>query len=546
MANAQPTIFSVPLPFTLDTAALTPAALIALAQQNQVLVLGVAGALAALFLVRYFTSPYRKLPPGPRGLPILGNALDLRDKQWLAFTKWKKQYGDVIYLSALGQSIVVLGTQKAAGDLLDRRAGIYSDRPHNVVAAGILTGGMAMVFQSYGNLWRRMRKASHEGLNRGVAEHFMATQLYEAVLLAVGMLDTPLSWDKHLRRTAASMVMSITYDTPTVHSEDDASVKDVNDFVARLTRAALPGSHLVEFLPWMMYIPSRFAKWKREAEEWYAKDSVMFEGLFNNVGKQLANGIDRPSLSASLIKGAERNQLSVRENSWLAATMYAAGAETTSAVMAWWQLAMLAYPETQKRAQAELDTVVGRTRMPTFADLPHLPYIRAMVKEALRWRPVDPVGLPHRSTEDDWYEGMFIPAGTICMANVWALNRDPELYGEDAHHFNPARFIDEKGNVKAGPADTKEEGHVTYGFGRRVCVGKHVANNSLFIDIAVLLWATNIEHAKDAQGRKIEIDVDGWVEDGLVVRPVPFPCSVTPRFPEAPAILAEEKDLLAH
>jgi cytochrome P450 len=190
----------------------------------------------------------------------------------------------------------------------------------------------------------------------------------------------------------------------------------------------------------------------------------------------------------------------------------AAGAETTSAVLAWWMLAMVTYPEVQKRAQAELDAVVGRSRTPTFADLPHLPYIRAMVKEALRWRPVDPVGLPHLSTEDDWYEGMFIPKGTIVIANVWHLNRDPELYGADAEHFNPARFLD-----TPCPPETKEEGHVTYGFGRRVCVGKHVANNSLFIDLAVTLWACNIEPAKDARGNVIPIDVDGWVEDGLVV-----------------------------
>ena len=173
---------------------------------------------------------------------------------------------------------------------------------------------------------------------------------------------------------------------------------------------------------------------------------------------------------------------------------------------------MVTYPEVQKRAQAELDAVVGRSRTPTFADLPHLPYIRAMVKEALRWRPVDPVGLPHLSTEDDWYEGMFIPKGTIVIANVWHLNRDPELYGVDAEHFNPARFLD-----TPCPPETKEEGHVTYGFGRRVCLGKHVANNSLFIDLAVTLWACNIEPAKDARGNVIPIDVDGWVEDGLVV-----------------------------
>jgi cytochrome P450 len=185
--------------------------------------------------------------------------------------------------------------------------------------------------------------------------------------------------------------------------------------------------------------------------------------------------------------------------------------------MAWFTLAILAYPETQARAQAELDAVVGRTRLPTFADYTHLPYIRAMVKEACGGVPSILSASPHRSIEDDWYEGMFIPKGTVCIANVWHLNRDPEIYGEDAAHFNPARHLDANGDIAPGPPDTKEESHVTYGFGRRLCVGRHVANNSLFIDIAILLWATKIERKKDRSGRLLPLDVDGFVEDGLVV-----------------------------
>ena len=71
----------------------------------------------------------------------------------------------------------------------------------------------------------------------------------------------------------------------------------------------------------------------------------------------------------------------------------AAGADTTRAALSWWTLAMLAYPDCQKRAQAEIDASVGRTRVPTFADMPHLPYICAMIKEVLRWRPVTPLGV---------------------------------------------------------------------------------------------------------------------------------------------------------
>jgi hypothetical protein len=102
-----------------------------------------------------------------------------------------------------------------------------------------------------------MRKASHEGLSKSVVESFKTPQLTEAILLTSGLLAQPSTWDKHFRRTAASMVMSITYDTPPILSELDSSVKAINDFVARLTRAALPGAHFVEFFPWMMYIPSR-------------------------------------------------------------------------------------------------------------------------------------------------------------------------------------------------------------------------------------------------------------------------------------------------
>ena len=185
--------------------------------------------------------------------------------------------------------------------------------------------------------------------------------------------------------------------------------------------------------------------------------------------------------------------------------------------MGWWTLAMLAYPETQARAQTELDAVVGRTRLPTFADYAHLPYIRAMVKELLRWRPIAPIIEPHRTTEDDWYEGMFIPKGTICYANVWHMNRDPEIFGKNTEDFEPARYLDASGGIAPGMSELKKEGHFSYGFGARNCVGRHLADNTLFMNIAILLWAMKIERKKDASGRFLPLDVDGWEDVGMVV-----------------------------
>jgi cytochrome P450 len=192
-------------------------------------------------------------------------------------------------------------------------------------------------------------------------------------------------------------------------------------------------------------------------------------------------------------------------------------------------LAMLAYPSTQARAHAELDAVVGRSRLPTFADLSHLPYIRAMVKETLRWRPVAPSGVPHRATEDDWYDGMYIPKDTFCIPNVWHLNRDPDIFGKNTDDFDPARYLDasgDKGDNTPIKSEVKEHGHFGYGFGKRICVGRYMADNIVFINIAILLWAVKIERKKDAAGRLVPLDVDGWVDVGLVVLagPITYCC----------------------
>jgi len=154
--------------------------------------------------------------------------------------------------------------------------------------------------------------------------------------------------------------------------------------------------------------------------------------------------------------------------------------------MSWLILGMTAYPEAQKKCQEELDRVIGRFRMPTLADRDSLPYICATLREALRWRPIGPIGelLPQNEPytgpspvvgdlgvqhytmevsptswqitnillstwpffQDDWYEGFFIPKGTICLANIWydskfaflflkkpdylsrSMNRDPTIY----------------------------------------------------------------------------------------------------------------------
>ncbi|KAJ7823701.1 cytochrome P450 [Mycena olivaceomarginata] len=466
--------------------------------------------LGAILLKHFKTKRGTKLPPGPPGIFFFGNLFQLSSRVWLKFTSWKT-YGSVVYLDIAGQPIIVLNNAKAAADLLDRRALIYSDRPGNIVASEMMTGGLFFAMSHYGD-----------------------TSSKEAVLLTHSLLVNPTAWGSHLRRTTASVILSMVYDTPALLSEEDPNITLINDFAERLVSAAHPGAYLVEYFTWMRYLPSWMEKWKRDVLQQYRIDDAMFQGLFNEVSNRVAKGDQLSGFCAHLLEKEDRHGLNEKESAWTAAALYAAGADTTSAVLGWFLFVMLSFPEVQRRAQTELDAVVGLSRMPTFADYNSLPYIRALIKETLRWAPVGPIGLPHRLMEDDCYDGHFIPKGSIVIANVWAMNRDPEVYGHNADLFEPTRHLDEDGRLTVLIPETKDGGHNTFGFGRRNCVGRHVANDSLFTDCANILWALSIEPFYDHNGVPIIPSLDESINTGIV-----------PRFSNATGIVSDSKELIA-
>ena len=185
---------------------------------------------------------------------------------------------------------------------------------------------------------------------------------------------------------------------------------------------------------------------------------------------------------------------------------------------------MITYPEVQRKAHAELDEVVGNARPPTFADLPSLPYIRAMVKETLRWSLTVPFGVPHASIADDWYEGMFIPKGTVCLQNMRVINSEPGVFGSDAEEFNPARYLDEHRRVRV--LDGRDEGHMAFGFGRRICPGRYVAEGTLAIDMATLLWAMRFERPSP-EGTRDKLDTRTVDGSGITAYAAPFSYSLS-------------------
>ena len=193
-----------------------------------------------------------------------------------------------------------------------------------------------------------------------------------------------------------------------------------------------------------------------------------------------------------------------------------AGFKTTSPTLMWWILAMVAFTEVQSRSQAGLDTVVGRVRLLIYADAPRLPYVRAIINEVLRWRPAGRLGVPHVMAMDGWYDGMFIPKGVTCIANIWRCNRDRTVFGDDADEFTPERHPGDSCELIPGRKETSSEGHLSFGFGRRICVGKHLENGSLFIHTARILCAATLKCAQDENGWNLRPNTNAFVDVGVI------------------------------
>lgn len=152
--------------------------------------------------------------------------------------------------------------------------------------------------------------------------------------------------------------------------------------------------------------------------------------------------------------------------------LHEGGADTSAATLHAFVEAMVLFPEAQLGAREELDRVCGPDRLPTMDDAPQLPFIRAAVKEAIRWFPTLVLGLPHTVTRDDEYCGWTIPKDAVILPNVWTLNRDPERY-ENPRVFDPSRFLGDETTAAESAAsnDVSKRDHFSFGAGRRICPG---------------------------------------------------------------------------
>ncbi|OJA07818.1 hypothetical protein AZE42_03417 [Rhizopogon vesiculosus] len=437
-------------------------------------VLVVLAALGVICTLCFFRNKAERLPfpPGPKPLPVIGNLRDLPSKDEAAtYNKWAKEHGDLVYANVLGRHLLFVNSLQIANDLFEKRSVNYSDRNELPMIYDLMGWDWSFGHMPYGERWKKHRKMFERQFRPVVTPTYWPIQRKEAHGLIRNILDTPGDLIEHLRHNAASVIMNVIYGIE-IAPRGDKYIDIAEEALDGMAKAAAPGAFLVNIFPLLKYIPA-----------------------------------------------------------WVPG----AGFQKKAAA---WKRAVLSMRDLP--FQAVQKTLANRTASPCFvshlmSDLDDKGDADDQIETIKGCAGLAYAGLPHMVTNDDTYNGYFIPAGTTIIGNTWTILHDERNY-DHPMRFWPERFLTANGTENETILDPAT---AAFGYGRRICPGRFMADAQIWISVACILTVFDIRPGLDDKG--VPVDIRAEIQSGMICQP--FKYSVTPRSEEAKTIIKQTADL---
>ncbi|KAF6822195.1 cytochrome p450 [Colletotrichum plurivorum] len=475
----------------------------------------------------------KNFPPGPAPVLGLGNILQLPpDKIYLKLHEWREEYGDILGLKIGSENMVILQTAEHVRELFERRGAIYSDRTQPYIAAQLINPG-TIIFQNNGPQLKKLRAALMRHIT-GPAElrRVLAAQSAQAGVLMRSILEEPANFAEALRHWALSTPMGIISGLEVSDDGGPGSTEVYFETQERWLRFLNPAqAPPVELFPALKHVPAFFAKWKHEALELQRDMRRTMYHMLEAAGLQrgkIAKGLrsaENESVLSRLIRDGERSpdlKLAAHDLALFGGASLDAAVDTMIATTSAMILALAAYPEIQKRLQAEVDEIWG-DEVPSEDKLGKATYLKA----TMRWRPAVPASVPRILAQEDTYRGFTFPKGTTVLANTWTIHGDEKWYA-NPRDFDPQRYVENQWGVRpemVGAAERENRRpHYGFGTGRRVCPGLDYAENQVTMTMAKLVWGFDI-----APRGALDLSIETGFNSAFITAPEPFDVDFSPR-----------------
>eukprot|EP01018_Ginkgo_biloba_P018172 Gb_12034 [translate_table: standard] len=495
--------------------------------------------LGTLVLNRFwFGRNKARLPPGPAAWPIVGNLFQLGKKPNESLFHLSQKYGPLMTLFLGTRTTVVVSSPAMAREFLRTNDHIFASRTPVQAANCLSYLKSSLIWADYGSHWRMLRRICNNELFSSKRlddlQHLRRGHVFEMVRLI---------YEDHLKGKSINVghtvfISSVNLLGNMIFSQNvlnphSAASDEFKETVWKMIE--LSGTpNLADFFPFLQFLVSDVITrpiW-RECMRYLTNSfkiashpdiktaalqrlRTFWISCWTSKAMRMPNGATQTSRHSYCKHGLIHTMV------WQ--EMFTAGSETTSATIEWAMAELIRKPQTMKRAQMELNDVVGRHRRVEESDTEKLPYLQAVVKEVLRLHPPAPFLIPHTAERCCEIGGYLIPKNSQVMVNVWAIGRDPAIWKEPLHFF-PERFLecdhmDYKGhNFKLIP----------FGAGRRICVGLPLAYRMLHFVLASLLHSFDwrLPHGQNSD------EMDMTEKFGITLqKAVPLIAIPTPRLP---------------
>ncbi|KAI9230251.1 MAG: cytochrome P450 [Piptocephalis tieghemiana] len=478
--------------------------------------------------------------PGPPGYPLVGNLLQLGSRPLARMADWAKLYGDIYYLRMGFIDWMIVSTPEAMHDVLSRQGATFASRPHQLVLGDILSNGSrGVVAAPYGPSWNTNRRFFNSALSKLSIQNYQDSLTYESRHLCRNLLagmeqhgSKGFPIHQYNQAYAFNIILTMSYgvrfDSP--DHPRCAEQLQVNDDIFHMIG---PSYMILDLLPFLRYVLPHL---ERNARRLHTRLYTFVRERFTQFCRDEANVNARipNTMSKYLAAAVRKGELTEEDAHVTLAEAFAAGLDNSSSTLSWLTFILAVHVDVQKKAQEEMDRVVGRDRMPTQEDLALLPYLRCILQEAMRFRGPAQVLFPRATTEDTVYRGVTIRKGTWVMPSIYAAHRvfsplaDPDVFRPERWESNPKTLVEEV-TGKQG-----ERINWNFGGGRRVCPGLHLADLSLSLTLAQFIWCFTI---RPGDGENISLEAMG---NGTNISPPEWRVQFIPRGDDVRQMLLTE------
>ncbi|XP_039273179.2 cytochrome P450 1A4-like [Styela clava] len=519
---------------------------------------------AVLLLTRYVLRSKKqtiRLPPGPKGLPVVGNILQLGPNPHLTMTNFAKKFGAVYRLKLGSRMVIVVNGMDAIKQALLRQPMDFVSRPEMHTTQYVCRGHSIVFGAMPVDEHRRYRKLIVDALGtyalrkvnndqNNNSQSVKASPVVERIVteevsdLAQRLLKSELDSGHEVhgvtedRKNMTGIFNEIAWTTSNIMSAflfgeryqpGDSHIKFIIDNNNDFSRIQA-NSSAADMMPWTRYvIPGLLTKFKAVIKKF---DDFMQEHIkkhvenFDNIydwNKNNKTHVEPKNVLDGLIATARLNRgnplYDEKHTLNTIVDLMGAGFDTISKSLMWIFVYSAVFKDAQEIIRREIDTFIHKEdRPPKYADRNHFPYTNAFIHEVLRHSSFVPFTIPHAVTRDNVrLLGYDMPKGTIVFINQWSVNYDVSVW-KSPEHFRPERFLDADGMFQPEVGDRV----LLFGMGRRACPGKVLAKLEMFLYITQILRVCNLSMHPDHPGLP-------KTEYGLTMRPETGKMMVEPR-----------------